>query len=118
GVGFAGSLAGAWAVTVFPSDFLRRALPFILLAVLLYTLVRKDMGRHHVPRFDGRAEVWAACATGLLIGLYDGFFGPGTGSFLVFIFVRWLGYDFLRASASAKFINVATNGAALMLLAA
>jgi len=117
-VGFAGSLLGAWAVTVFPGEFLRQALPFILLAVLGYTLARKDMGRHHVPRFIGQHETMAACAVGLLIGLYDGFFGPGTGSFLVFLFVRWLGYDFLNASASAKCINVATNLAALMLLAA
>jgi len=50
-----------------------------------------------------------------VIGFYDGFFGPGTGSFLVFAFVRWLGYDFLNASASAKLINTATNFSALML---
>ena len=52
-----------------------------------------------------------------MIGFYDGFFGPGTGSFLVFLFVRWLGYDFLNASASAKLINTATNLAALLLFA-
>ena len=57
----------------------------------------------------------AACTIGLLIGFYDGFFGPGTGSFLVFLFVRWLGYDFLNASASAKLLNTATNLAALIL---
>ncbi|WP_398501314.1 sulfite exporter TauE/SafE family protein [Variovorax sp.] len=115
--GFCGALAGAWGVTQFPGDFLRRALPAILLAVLLYTLARKDMGRHHAPRFTGRAETLAACSIGLGIGVYDGFFGPGTGSFLVFLFVRWMGYDFLNASASAKVINVLTNGAALLLLA-
>lgn len=115
--GLGGALAGAWGVTQFPGDFLRRALPAILLAVLLYTLARKDMGRHHAPRFTGRAETFAACSIGLGIGVYDGFFGPGTGSFLVFLFVRWMGYDFLNASASAKVINVLTNGAALLLLA-
>ena len=73
GLGFVGSMAGAWAVTVFPGDFLRRALPFILLAVLAYTLVRKDMGKHHVPRFVGRHETLAAGAVGLMIGAYDGF---------------------------------------------
>ncbi len=116
-LGFAGSMGGAWALTVFPGDFLRRALPFILLCVLAYTLARKDMGRHHVPRFAGRHEALAACTIGLLIGFYDGFFGPGTGSFLVFLFVRWMGYDFLHASASAKLVNTATNLAALLLLA-
>ncbi len=117
-VGFAGAFAGAWAVTVFPGEFLRRALPFVLGAVLAYTLARKDMGRHHVPRFAGRHETLAACAIALAIGAYDGFFGPGTGSFLIFLFVRWLGYDFLNAAASAKVLNCATNVAALLLLTA
>ncbi len=58
-----------------------------------------------------------ACAIGAGIGLYDGFFGPGTGSFLVFLFVRVLGYDFLNASAGAKLINVFTNLAAIILFA-
>jgi uncharacterized membrane protein YfcA len=52
-----------------------------------------------------------------VVGFYDGFFGPGTGSFLVFLFVRWLGYDFLNASASAKLVNTATNVAALSVFA-
>ena len=49
-----------------------------------------------------------------LIGMYDGFFGPGTGSFLMILFVRVLGYDFLHAAASARAVNVATNAAALV----
>ena len=114
----AGSFAGAWAVTQVDPSGLRKALPVILLGVLLYTLARKDMGRMHAPRFSGRAETLAACTIGLSIGLYDGFFGPGAGSFLVFLFVRWMGYDFLNASASAKIINTLTNAAALILLAA
>ena len=116
-VGFAGSMAGAWTVTVISPEFLRRALPLVLVFVLGYTLARKDLGRHHTPRFSGRREAAAACVLGLTIGFYDGFFGPGTGSFFVFLFVRWLGYDFLHASASAKLINTATNLAALTLFA-
>jgi hypothetical protein len=115
--GFLGSFGGAWLVTVIAPDFLRKLLPFVLVAVLVYTLARKDMGRHHTPRFQGRAEMWAASTVGLVIGFYDGFFGPGTGSFFVFLFVRWLGYDFLNASASAKLLNTATNLAALLLFA-
>ncbi len=115
--GFAGSMLGAWAVTVASPGFLRKLLPFILLAVLVYTLVRKELGRDHAPRFDGRSEALAAGTIGLAIGFYDGFFGPGTGSFMVFLFVRWLGYDFLNASAAAKLINTATNLAALILFA-
>jgi uncharacterized protein len=117
GVTFAGSLAGAWLVTIISPDFLRRALPLVLLAVLAYTLARKELGRHHAPRFEGRRQMLAACALGLTIGFYDGFFGPGTGSFFVFLFVRWLGFDFLHASASAKLLNTTSNLAALALFA-
>jgi uncharacterized membrane protein YfcA len=113
--GFVAAFAGAWLVTVVSPTYLRKALPAILLAVLIYTLLRKDLGRTHAPRFSGRSERLAASSISALIGFYDGFFGPGTGSFLVFLFVRLLGYDFLSASASAKLVNTATNVAALIL---
>jgi uncharacterized membrane protein YfcA len=115
GAGFVASFAGAWLVTVVSPDYLRKLLPLVLLAVLIYTVAKKDLGRSHTPRFSGAAEQWVAASVGALIGFYDGFFGPGTGSFLVFLFVRLLGYDFLSASASAKLVNTATNLAALLL---
>ena len=115
---FTGSLAGAWLVTLVSPDFLRKLLPAVLLGVLVYTLARKDLGRDHAPRYNGRAEWLAAGLVGLVIGFYDGFFGPGTGSFFVFCLVRFLGYDFLHASAAAKLLNTATNLAALALFIA
>ena len=118
GAGFVASFAGAWLVTVVSPDYLRKLLPLVLLAVLMYTVAKKDLGRSHAPRFSGAAEQWVAASVGALIGFYDGFFGPGTGSFLVFLFVRLLGYDFLSASASAKLVNTATNLAALLLFVA
>jgi len=114
---FAGALAGAWLVTLIAPDFLRKLLPAVLLLVLVYTLMKKELGRHHAPRYAGRQELLAAGTVGLLIGFYDGFFGPGTGSFFVFLFVRWLGYDFLHASAGAKLLNLSSNLAALLLFA-
>lgn len=113
--GFGGSFLGAWVVTVISPGFLRKVLPLVLLAVLAYTLAKKDLGRHHAPRFAGRTEIIVASLIGVCIGFYDGFFGPGAGSFFVFLFVRALGYDFLNASASAKLLNTATNLAALIL---
>ena len=112
-----GSFIGAWVVTVINPDFLRRLLPFVLLAVLLYTLAKKDLGRTHAPRHAPGRETLLACLIGGTIGWYDGFFGPGTGSFFIFLMVRVLGYDFLNASASAKLLNVATNIAAIALFA-
>ena len=115
--GLLGSLFGAWVVTQVDPSLFRKALPVMLAVLLIYTLAKKDMGRSHVPRYTGALEAWISAAIGLTIGFYDGFFGPGTGSFLVFAYVRLMGYDFLNASASAKLINVATNFSALMLFA-
>lgn len=112
-----GSGLGAWVVTQVDPSGLKRALPVLLLLVLGYTLWRKDLGQSHAPRWQGRAQAWAGAGIGLVIGFYDGVFGPGTGSFLVFALVRVLGWDFLHASAGAKVLNTATNASALTLFA-
>ncbi len=113
-----GALCGAWMVTRVDGSALRKALPLILGAVFVYTLVRKDLGAAHAPRHEAARARLIAAAIGLTVGWYDGFFGPGTGSFFIFALVRLLGWDFLHASAGAKLMNVATNLAALALFAA
>lgn len=116
-VALLGGFLGAWAVTQTDPGFLRRLLPLVLLAVLLYTLTNKNLGTTHALKLCGKQEIAMACLIGATIGFYDGFFGPGTGSFFIFLFVRILGYDFLHASAAAKVLNVATNISAIMLFA-
>ena len=111
---FALSFVGAITVTHIPPTYLRKALPFILAAIAIYTFWKKDLGTHFTPLYSGNREKWMAMLVGGGIGFYDGFFGPGTGSFFLFLFVRLFGYDFLRASAVAKVLNVACNIAALL----
>ena len=111
---FALSFAGAYTVTHVPADFVRTLLPFVLLAVAIYTFSKKDLGSIHAPLHSGNTERLVAVGMGCCIGFYDGFFGPGTGSFLLFLFVRFFGFDFLSASAAAKVVNVACNFSALM----
>jgi uncharacterized membrane protein YfcA len=111
---FALSFAGAYTVTKVPADFVRTLLPILLVAVAVYTFKKKDFGSVHAPVHSGNSERIAAIAMGAGIGFYDGFFGPGTGSFLLFMFVRFFGFDFLSASAAAKVVNVACNISALM----
>jgi uncharacterized membrane protein YfcA len=108
------SFAGAWTVTRVPGDFVRALLPVILVAVAVYTFRKKDFGSIHAPVHSGMTERLWAVGMGAAIGFYDGFFGPGTGSFLMFLFVRFFGFDFLGASAAAKIVNVACNLSALM----
>jgi len=111
---FVMAFAGAWIVTRVPADFVRSLLPLILLAVAVYTFKKKDFGSVHAPLHSGMTERLLAMGVGGLIGFYDGFFGPGTGSFLLFLFVRFFGFDFLGASAAAKVVNVACNVSALI----
>jgi uncharacterized membrane protein YfcA len=110
---FACSYLGAMAVAWLPRDLLRPLILVLLIASAVYTFRRKDFGVDHRPRAMGARAYVYALALGGVIGFYDGFFGPGTGSFLIFLFVRVFGFDFLHASASAKIVNLATNLAAI-----
>jgi uncharacterized protein len=105
---------GAYTVTKISPDFIRKLLPIVLVAVAVYTLNKKDFGSVHAPLHRGMKERLVAIGVGGCIGFYDGFFGPGTGSFLIFLFVRFFGFDFLGASAVAKVVNVACNFSALL----
>lgn len=108
------SYLGAAAVAYLPKAAVRPLVLVLLVLAAAYTLMRKDFGLLHRPAHGGYRELLYALLLGSLIGFYDGFFGPGTGSFLIFLFVRFFGFDFLHASASAKVVNVATNLAALV----
>ena len=105
---FLSSLIGAYVVTSIPPDPLRKALPFVLLALLLYSTFNK-LGMTHAPRYTHRQEATVAATGAAAVGFYDGFFGPGAGAFYKLIFVRFLGFDFLNAAAPAKLANLASN---------
>jgi len=113
-VAFIAALAGARLVSAVSPALFRPLVPFMLAAVLLYVLRYKDMGARHAPIVFSRRRGYLALASIGGIGLYDGFFGPGTGSFLMLLFIRVYGFDFLHASAGARTINVATNAGALL----
>jgi uncharacterized membrane protein YfcA len=108
------SFLGARIVAMMPVPLIRPLVLMLLIGVTIYTVRKKDLGIVHGPRLHGAREKWLGFAVGATLGFYDGFFGPGTGMFLIFVFVRFFGYDFLNASASAKVVNTATNLAALL----
>jgi uncharacterized membrane protein YfcA len=112
---FLGSFLGAWVVKGMSVEVFRILLPIILLALLIYTYRQKTLGLDHAPLHEQRHASLKAAALGGVVGFYDGFFGPGTGSFLLIGFVRVFGFDFLHASASAKLVNATTNLAAILL---
>lgn len=107
------SWMGAAVVSWMPRHWADPLILVLLILVAVATLRRRSMGLEHQPRWQGRAAWLPAFLTGGCIGFYDGFFGPGTGAFLIFIFVRAFRYDFLHASAISKLVNWVTNFSAL-----
>jgi len=110
---FTGSLLGTLLVQHFDPTWLKHLVPLVLLAVAIFVWARPQLGeldRH--PRLT-RTQFDFGCAFG--IGLYDGFLGPGTGTFLALAFMLGLGFNLARATANTKALNWASNAASLSL---
>jgi uncharacterized membrane protein YfcA len=86
----------------------------ILIVIAIYTFLKKDLGSVQTKRLPLTKQIIFGSIIGILVGFYDGFFGPGTGSFLVLGFVVVLGFEFVTASAYSKVINCITNISALI----
>lgn len=91
------------------NDFMKPLLLVVLSMLVIYTYAKKNFGQQAAKSHSIMQQLLYAIAISFFIGFYDGFIGPGTGSFLVLAFVSLLGYDFLQASANAKMVNLATN---------
>jgi len=111
---FAGSMAGAALAATIPKEFFKPFLVFLLLVVAIYTWRKPEMGMNENLKYTNRKRLVIVAVIGLLIGFYDGIFGPGTGTFLVFFLVSAIGFAFLKASATAKLVNIATNAGAIL----
>jgi uncharacterized membrane protein YfcA len=110
---FAMSVLGAATVSSIPPGVLRPMVLWLVVVMAIYIFRKKDFGAIQRPLEIGTRERVLSVLIGGSIGFYDGLFGPGTGSFLIFLFIHYLALDFLQATASAKFVNLATNLAAL-----
>ena len=111
---FLGSAGGAVLASKIPTSSMRPMVLVLLIIVAVYTWFKPDLGKFENLRHLPKRRVQIAALAGVVIGFYDGIFGPGTGSFLMLILVASLGYAFITASAIAKVVNVATNVGAIM----
>jgi len=106
---------GAQSARFVAPGLFRLVLPIVLAAILVYTIRQKTLGTTAPAEPIGGDTIWKGCLIGGLVGWYDGFLGAGTGTFFIFLFIRFLRFDFLHASAAAKLVNVSTNLGALIL---
>lgn len=112
---FIGAMSGAWSVQQIETQLLERMIPILLMLFAIYFMfapraIETERQRRISP-------LMFAATAGFGIGFYDGFFGPGTGTFFTIAFVTLLGYGLPRATGSTKLLNFTSNFAALLLFA-
>lgn len=110
---FAASFMGAKVVSHVNVNALKPIILVILILIAVYTFFKKELGHVQTKTLSLGKQLLYGSLIGAIVGFYDGFFGPGTGSFLVLGFVVILGFEFVTASAYAKVINCMTNVSAL-----
>jgi uncharacterized membrane protein YfcA len=116
GLTFVGSAIGTLCVQRLDSDFLARLVPILLLCFAVYFLLSRRLGQRPAKQRIGEGAFALIIGTGL--GFYDGFFGPGTGTFFAAAFILLLGYDLIRATAGTKVLNFTSNFASFLFFAA
>lgn len=108
-IAFFASFAGSELLSVVSNSFMKPVLVVVLTGVAMYTFLKKDFGMHEEKEHSSKRQLIIAALISVVIGFYDGFIGPGAGSFLILAFITLLGFDFLHSSAHAKLVNLATN---------
>ena len=112
---FPSAFLGSTLLTYVSNDFMKPLLLVVLSFLVIYTYAKKNFGEHIEKNHPPRTQILNAIGISFIVGLYDGFIGPGTGSFLVVAFIAIMGFDFLHASANAKMVNLATNFGSIFL---
>jgi uncharacterized membrane protein YfcA len=110
---FVFSYLGASVVSYLNSEQLKPVILLILIVMAIYTFIKKDLGQIQSKSLSQKQKLFYGLLLGAFVGFYDGFFGPGAGSFLVLGFVMIFGFEFIMASAYSKFINCVSNFGAL-----
>jgi uncharacterized membrane protein YfcA len=112
---FIAAFAGSRMVSMLDNDIIKPIILIVLIAVAIYTYTKKEFGAGKVDVSSSSKNVlWKGILSGFIVGFYDGFIGPGTGSFLVLVFIALLQEDFLHANAHAKIVNMSTNLASIV----
>ena len=110
---FFGAHLGARTIAALPGTFVKPFIAVLLAGMLFYIWFKPDFGKQDADMPIGRGDLARGLLVGTAIGFYEGFFGPGAGSFLIFLFIKVFRFDFLRATACAKLVNTSTNLGAL-----
>lgn len=114
---FVGAILGVNAVLKINTKYLNTIVLVLLLLVSIYSLFSKNIGTEDNFQGLSKKNIFLGIILALSLGFYDGFFGPGTGSFLIFGLIGIFSFDFTRAGGNAKFLNFVSNIASLGMFA-
>lgn len=112
-----GSITGVKTVLHMDQKFLYPMVSVLILVVGVYTYLKKDLGLINTFEIKSKWQIVMGMGFGFIMGFYDGFFGPGTGSFLLFIFIKFFGMDFVNAAGNGKCLNFISNISSLIMFA-
>jgi uncharacterized membrane protein YfcA len=107
------SFCGTFVMELIRSEVFKPILLLVIIILAVYTFIKKNLGTEHEVKFHGKKFLVVCGMIGAVIGFYNGFIGPGTGSLLVFAFVSVAGMNFLHASSASKIINAIADAASL-----
>lgn len=110
-----GSFAGARLALMLDEEYLRYVLVILLPVIAVFILFKKSFGEEDTSsRLSHKSIIILSFFTGLILGAYDGFFGPGTGTFLIFVYSSVIGFDIVTSSGNAKIVNLTSNISAVI----
>jgi uncharacterized protein len=112
-----GASIGVYAALRTDPAVLQLLILVLIFAVAIYTIIKKDFGSEDRFKSLNKLNVFYGCLFAFALGFYDGFFGPGTGSFLIFLFISVFGFDFTISAGNGKILNFVSNITALVLFA-
>lgn len=108
------AFGGTFVMKLISPSVFKPILLIVIILLAVYTFLKKDLGAAHLPKYKGKNLLFVSALIGLVLGFYNGFIGPGTGTLLVFSFVSIAGMSFIKASSNSKVINAIADGASLV----
>lgn len=112
-----GSILGVQTVLLMDPAILNVVVTILLIMMCVYTLLKREFGKDNTFVETTRKTIFIGAIIAFTMGFYDGFFGPGVGSFLIFLFVRFIGFDFLTGAGYGKTLNAVSNVTSFVIFA-
>lgn len=108
-----GAGLGALCASYVSTEVLKPLVSISVISIAFYFFFKPELGVNTAPTNHTKLKLTLSMIGAFGLGFYDGIFGPGTGAFLMFMFIRYLGQDFILAAGNTKILNLTSNIVAL-----